>query len=187
MLKAKGGCTESMWEIKSYFWKDISELSERYASLIVSQSSFENNCYSRIELAVRKFEPSRGSFIRYVRFWFFELAKVHIVRGKNRRRMLSLDALSEEDTGYEGSSRRYELQDDLAIIDADFLANEKVASLAGDDIRKLSILNAWKDGYFNDSETASFLAERHGGNTESHRKFITRFRTHCQQTLSKAN
>lgn len=60
--------------------------------------------------------------------------------------------------------------------------NEKIARLATDD-REMVTLNAWANG-LNDKQVSTTLASRFGGNSESHRKFVQRFKAKCQRKLS---
>lgn len=60
---------------------------------------------------------------------------------------------------------------------------EKIARLATDD-RELVTLNAWANG-FNDTQVSTTLASHFGGNKESHRKFVRRFKVKCQERLEK--
>jgi hypothetical protein len=94
---------------------------------------------------------------------------------------MSFEALAGGDVD---GKKTYQFRDELALVDDGLITNEKIALLAEDDSRKLAILNAWSNGDYNDSHTASVLADRHGGNAESHRKFITRFRTTCRGQLA---
>ncbi|WP_213528742.1 hypothetical protein [Paenibacillus cisolokensis] len=77
-----------------------------------------------------------------------------------------------------------EIIDDLAVVDDEMITKERITALAGGDPRRLAILNAWTYDGFNDSQTASLLAQRYGGNTESHRKYVARFRTACRAALA---
>ncbi|MMZ61827.1 hypothetical protein D1872_239970 [compost metagenome] len=80
-----------------------------------------------------------------------------------------------------------EIKDDLAIVDANnCYATEKIAFLAEGDSRKLAILKAWTYQALNDSDTAILLAQNYGGNTESHRRYVTRFKSRCQKALAHA-
>lgn len=84
-----------------------------------------------------------------------------------------------------GESIEFEPEDVLAhgkrVIES-ITFNEKIARLATDDRERIT-LNAWANG-FNDMEVSKTLASHFGGNSESHRKFVQRFKAKCQRKLT---
>lgn len=181
------GCDKSRDSLLLYFKPIIQRMSDEIWYLLRDETAFEQACYRKILNATTKFDPKAGrSFRNYV------LHKLNGVRNKYLtttkylakakrydQNVVSIEALASRDDG-----TPHEVVDGLAVIDDGIIVNEKIALLAEDDSRKLAILNAWSNGEYNDSETASFLAKRYGGNSESHRKFINRFRVTCQKALA---
>ncbi|TCM89652.1 hypothetical protein EV294_112117 [Paenibacillus sp. BK033] len=184
-VQAAQGCLESERALILYFIPIIQRMSKEVWHLLRDESAFEQACYRKVLNAARKYNPAAGRSFRN-----FVLHKLRGVRSKYlavpkyriKLNYLSIEALASKDD--EGNETTYEVPDNLAVIDDALIINEKIALLAEDDSRKLAILNAWSNGEYNDSETASFLAKRYGGNSESHRKFINRFRTTCQKALA---
>lgn len=61
-------------------------------------------------------------------------------------------------------------------VEEDVILNEKIALLAQGDFRKTVVLTEWIKGA-DDKSISLLLAQQIGGKAESHRKFITRFKT----------
>lgn len=84
-----------------------------------------------------------------------------------------------------GESSEFEPQDVLANVEDAVIQksslHEKIIGLASDD-REFFTLNAWSNGD-NDAEISRSLADLFGGNSNSHRRFIQRFREKCQRKL----
>ena len=74
--------------------------------------------------------------------------------------------------------------DVLANVESDVIAKEMTALLAQDDHRKKVILGNWILGNDSSSDISRLLAQTFGGNVESHRKFIQRFRKDCRESLT---
>lgn len=179
---AKAGCTHSLWEIRRRFIPMVVGLSEKYWYRIRDQGSFEESCYVRIDEAIRKFDPNKGSFEWQVTFRIKNLLYQHMSRFKKIR---PSTVYINEDYGEE-KSIALDIPDGLAAVEDIVISNElkkKVALLAEGDSRKIFVLKAWTLGYTNDSEIASLLAQRFGGKADSYRKYIARFRTTCRQAL----
>lgn len=179
--RAKRGDETAMWEVILHFQSYIHQLSERNRNLIRSQSDFEEDCFKRVREAVSTYEPGRGSFVSHVRAKIYERLNRWKKRHLDRSRCLEVISI----TNREGVDLEFE--DDLAVVDRNISLNERIALLAEGDSRRFTILSEWTNPEPNDSNIAKLLAQRHGGNSESHRKFINRFRTRCQQALAYAN
>ncbi|MDQ9094265.1 hypothetical protein [Bacillus licheniformis] len=150
--------------------------SERIAHLIPDFTSFEQECYWRIGKALLAFRDNgreKKALIQKI----IRSVKADFLTGKKRR--------IRYDTSFEGEDGTvWEPEDISANVVGEVLLKEKTALLAQDDPRKKTILAIWNRGCTNDSEISSLLAKRFGGNPESHRKFIQRFRAHCQSQLT---
>lgn len=177
--KAKGGCTESLWLVKYHFWKRVSSYLEETWYKISSEEQFERHCEKVIEEAVNEFMPDmRKSLTKLIEYKLSRAKRRFLKKFKERK--YAFDCTKRQDIYQSG----FDVRDDLAVVDDGVLVKEKIASLAGSDPRKMVVLEAWSQGFTNDSEIALFLAEQFGGKTDSHRKYIIRFRTFCQRTLS---
>ena len=183
-VSARNGCEESYHEILKHFLPRIYSMSDYIWHSVSNETHFEQSCLVGIRDAIERFDPTRGTFSAQVNWRFRQAMRRSADRLRKRRRGYDVESLDEYRKDEDEKGSKYEIVDDLAIVDDRVIVFEKVALLAEDDPRKLAILNAWTNGYFNDSETASFLAKRYGGNSESHRKFILRFRTTCRKALA---
>ncbi|WP_337102388.1 hypothetical protein [Paenibacillus sp. YIM B09110] len=184
-VKAREGSEVSYHEILQHFLPKIYRMSQNIWHSVVNETHFEQSCLVGIQDAIKRFDPEKGAFSTQVNYRFRQALWRSTTRLKKRRRGYEIDSLDVSSSDVEDErSNNYEVEDNLAVIDDSILVHEKIALLAEDDSRKLAILNAWSNGEYNDSDTASFLAKRYGGNSESHRKFINRFRTTCQKALA---
>lgn len=149
------------------------------------ETVFQRKCIDNLERMLTYFDPSKGKFD--------SLAKKTITRTKVRLlndRKHPWDKFKPIDSGIReeddvGAVEEIWIKDDLAVVDDSIIVNERIALLAEGDSRKRVILKAWSEGYFNDSELATLLAQRFGGVEESHRKFIRRFRNNCREKLQQ--
>ncbi|MEK4360870.1 hypothetical protein NYE48_28075 [Paenibacillus sp. FSL M7-1455] len=190
-LLAKGGDVEAMWSLKGYFHPFIIQLSDSCRNQMDSQEKFEDESFRIIEETVSRFDATLGNFR--------QLAVHSIKRRLGRRKRRYRNSLETWNVAFESIDGRFREQDDgftecviedrLATVDERILLNElneKIASLAGSDPRKLAIVNAWTKSDYTDSSIADLLAQTFGGKSESHRKFIARFKSQCKIALACA-
>lgn len=178
-LAAQSGDTNALWAIRARFSFEIERMLKLNWWKFDNEERFWNNCDTRIEEAIRKFDPKKGTLHFQVMWRVHGLLKQHIKRGK-KQDVVFLHWRGDE-VGSVGEA--IEVEDDLAVIDDSYLVNEKIAFLAEGDSRKEMILKSWSDGFYNESELATLLTQRFGGNTESQRKFIRRFKKTCRKRL----
>lgn len=179
--KAQMGDAEALWGIKAHFQPHIHRLSEISRNQISSQCDFEEDCFKRIDEAVKIFDIEKGRFRALVEAKLRE----RLNRWKKRnitktRNFTSVPIISKD------GECSIDVKDDRAIIEDNILVNEEIASLAGGDLRNLAILKSWTYTGNSDTATATLLAQSYGGNAESHRRYITRFKSQCQTTLLSA-
>ncbi|MBO0602742.1 hypothetical protein I2483_13825 [Sporosarcina sp. E16_3] len=85
----------------------------------------------------------------------------------------------------EGQAIEYEPQDVLANVNSRNLEiKETINLLAKEDRRKEFVLNAWADGYTDDTEISHILADVFTGQATGHLSFIKRFRKTCRTVLT---
>lgn len=89
-------------------------------------------------------------------------------------------------TDEEGEVLEFEPVDVLADVESEVIKKETIDLLAKGDRRKLKVLESWVDGNKNDKQISRTLASTFGGNPESHRKYIQRFRKDCRNILATA-
>lgn len=139
-------------------------------------SKLAYECYREI-LRSASHMSDQGSTKGLTIFHIKNHVKRHCDR-KKQREMESLEKMTEE-----WEDKDLDFKDDLAVVDDALLVNEKITFLAGGDVKRRFILKAWSEGYDNESKLAVLLSQRFGGKTESHHKFIRRFRVECQKEL----
>lgn len=187
VAKARGGCKDSYYRIEAYFSPFIEEVVNRYWHELDDYGKFEETCRDYIRDSIKRFDESKGSFETMVKVRISKALRKYIQRAREKRKrygpIISLEnAMSKKDD--DDGLTAIDIIDVKANVDQEFIVKEEIAFLAEGDPRKLAILEAWMNGEYNDSKTAMLLAQRHGGNPESHRKFITRFRTKCRAILA---
>lgn len=118
---------------------------------------------------------------------FMSAAKAIILREKadffKRRSDIDSEISKELLEGEDEEELGYQFEDVSADVEAEVLYKEKVDLLAQDDERKKVVLEHWTKGA-SDSSISELLAQLFGGKSESHRKFVRRFRKECQRILS---
>lgn len=94
-----------------------------------------------------------------------------------------LASLSHQDE--DGQEVEYEPQDVLAnVASGNLEIKETITLLAKDDRRKEFVLNAWANGYMDDTEISHILADVFTGQATGHLSFIKRFRKTCKVELA---
>lgn len=77
----------------------------------------------------------------------------------------------------------FEPKDVLANVESTVINKETADLLAQDDCRRKKIIEFWTDGNTNSKFISRTLASSFGGNEESHRKYIQRFRQSCREQI----
>lgn len=185
--KAQIGCEESLWRIRVEFSSLVYYLSESNRNELKDVSKFEEGCFQRIDHAVRAWNGDHSTLPTLI---YSSLTRyLARERRKYQRYKRSYEVIGMSYRNEDGEEVEIEIVDILADVENEVLNGievGKIALLAEGDPRRLAVLNAWKQGCYNDSDIALLLAKQHGGKSESHRKFISRFRAKCQTALADA-
>lgn len=80
----------------------------------------------------------------------------------------------------------FDPEDVLANVESEVMQKETAALLAQGDCKKTKILGYWLIGNSSSTHISRSLARTYGGNEESHRKYVQRFRKSCAEHLSTA-
>lgn len=151
--------------------------SQRIAHLVPDQTSFEQRCFNSIGYWLERYEGNGRD----------KKALIQRIIARERNKYLKASrkeaALSIEGMRDDGNVS-WEPQDVLTDVEGEVLLKEKTALLTQGDLRKELILKCWSEGCTNMAEISTLLTQRLGGNFEAHRKFIRRFRLHCQRELT---
>lgn len=129
------------------------------------------------QLVEKSFDTTKGNFISVLKTTISKEKSDFLNRRTKNLDEISMEFLAEpqgDELGYQ-----FEASDNT---EDEILFNEKIALLAQGDQRKTVVLNEWSKGAA-DKSISELLAQRFGGKSESHRKFITRFKTDCQKRL----
>lgn len=168
-------CYRNKWIVE-----EVYKYSSKVADRVTNTSIVEH----RILQAVGKYLNEDISRIKN-RSYILKLIQREAYAALKRNR--KEHAIHFADIGYEddtGETIEYEPLDVLANVESDFSAKETITLLAKDDRKRSLILNAWANGFTNDTELSDTLASVLGGQARSHCKFIQRFRIECRGVLS---
>ncbi|MGN7387769.1 hypothetical protein [Sporosarcina sp. SAFN-015] len=147
-------------------------------------TSFEHTCY--VSIGKEIVEKEIKSVAAIARYCINRAAARHLKRSKYEAPTSFRDlAISK---GNDEESAEYEAEDVLANVENALVMKETqketISLLAQGDRRRNLVLNAWANGFTDSREISSILADTLGGKSESHRKFITRFKTECRAVLT---
>lgn len=179
-IKAKCGCEDSLWEIKGVFIRKIHEMSSHNWHSISNEEKFEESCFTKIERAVRTFDPRKGNFYTLVMIKLNSLLRKSRKRYSKKPQVVSLSD-KVDGTDIEIGSM---LIDESAFIDYELMVNEKIALISKGDPRKEMILKLWASGVNKTKYIAGVIAKNQGGNISSHETYIHRFRARCRKALA---
>jgi|SRR5699024_2369340 len=160
----------------------IYTVSDRVRNKLTDQSLFEERCIERVANYLNVCESHRRNK-RYIERLINEVASAVLTRNRNEHAEI-FSELSKKDE--DGEELEFEPEDVLADVEKEVMAKEMTALLAQDDHRKKEILGYWAIGNTNNAYISRSLARTFGGNAESHRKAINRFRKECHEYLNVA-
>lgn len=188
ILAYKNGDEDALEPICKQFLPLLTSMSERVWFKVKNNAHLECRCLLKLKRALHNFDPDKGEARSLITNVIVNERSEYVKgkRGKHRE-TYSFEELSKTDD--KGNKTEFDVKDVLANVEDDVIetisADEKTALLAKGDQKKLAVLNAWKQGFYNDSELSGMLAHSFGGKKESYRKFIQRFRVECQTILSQ--
>jgi len=158
----------------------VESASRLMARKVRDVTSFEHTCYVNIgkEMARREVKSIKAMAIHYIK----RAEANHVKKGKYKHFTYFEDLAK---TGSEGQAIEYDPLDVLANINSRQLElKETITLLAKDDRRREYILNAWAEGYTDDTEISHILADVFTGKSTGHLSFIKLFRKTCRAELT---
>lgn len=132
----------------------------------------------KIKNFLEKFDEEKDDYLAVAKTIITRERFDFMNRRKRDAQMVSKDR-APEGTDLNG----WDIEDPLARAEDTVLFKEKITLLAEGDHRKELILLKWSEGE-HDKNISELLAQRLGGKSESHRKFIGRFKTECKNRLA---
>lgn len=168
----------------SWIINRIYEVSDNVRGLVTDQTLFEERCIKRVGEYLSK-DKERYKHRRYIERLINEVATSVVDRNKNEYAELFSTLLAEHEDEEE-QEIEFEPEDVLANVESEVIRNETIALLAEGDRIKSMVLQSWSDGNDNNASISRTLASTFGGNAESHRRAVNRFRTECRKQLTTA-
>lgn len=164
----------------------VEEVSERIWYKLSDPSSFEYACYTAIGQAIMKSNEVRSveGLARYIANRMAAKMIKERDRRKNKIGIVYFDDIDLNKNDKNAEKMKFEPEDTSTDVESEVIAKEMAALLGQGDQRKIIILGNWINGNFNDSDISRSLGRMLNGNTESHRKFITRFRGECRKRIA---
>src|SRR5690625_4687094 len=166
----------------SWIIERIYEVSDQLRTSVKDQTHFEERCINRISRYI-KGDPRREKHRRYIEGMIQREASDFLSWCQKEDASIFTELVIEDDGEQE---IEFEPLDVLANVESEVIRNETVTLLAEGDCMKSMILQSWADGNDNIASISRSLARSFGGNVESNRKAVNRFRTTCRKQLSTA-
>lgn len=164
--------------------KLVQRKAEEIAHAVLDVSSFEYECY--VDIGRNLLERDEHKSISNLAIYHIRRKTAKHLRRSNYKVNESFEVLAYQDD--EGSEVEFEAVDVLAnvegITEEKEAEKEMIALLAKGDRRKSLIIESWINGHTNDLDLSDTLASVLGGNSETHRKCIQRFRNSCMEHFS---
>ena len=154
----------------------------RNESMVTNTDKLENNIMNRVGKYLSE-DKLRIKNRRYIRRLIYQEIKMALLRFR-KEESVHFSAIQFENL--DGETVEYEPASTLASVESGIELKETIELLAQNDRRRELILNAWANGYTDDREISGTLASTLGGKSESHRKFIQRFKIDCREKLATA-
>lgn len=168
---------------ESWIVSRIYQVSDEMRTKISDQTKFEERCIGKVAEYI-KGDRNRLKHRRHIEWIIQREAHDYLSWAKREHANLFVDLTIEEDQDYGEEEIEFEPEDVLANVLSDVLTKETTDLLAQGDRIKKEIVGHWAIGNSNVASISRMLAHSFGGNEESHRKSITRFRRNCRQVLS---
>lgn len=178
VISYQGGNEEALNDIFRTVSPLVERASEDLEGIVNDVTKFDCRILLKVKNLADDFSEETRDFLSIVKTLISKEKSDFIKRRSKHLEEVSLEYLEtpkENDLGFQ-------LKDPLAGIEDKVLFKEKVTLLAQGDQRRNKILTEWSKGT-NDKGVSLMLAHQLGGNPESHRKFITRFKTECCNRL----
>lgn len=160
----------------------IYEVSDRIRNKITYQTDFEERCIEIVGNYL-SLDKSNCKNKRYIDSLINKVASDSINKRYKKEHYDVFSNFINDDTS-EDEEINLDPPDVLANVEAEIEQKEVTAVLANGDHKKSLILDCWTIGNTNGKSIARMLAHTFGGNAESHRKSINRFRTKCSKKLA---
>lgn len=155
----------------------IYEVSDSIRTMLTDQTKFEERCMKRVgEYLINNVGSEKNK--RYIERLIGEVRSASLRRNKNEDANLFSDMVGKDE---EGEEMEFEPVDALESVESEVVANEMTALLEQGGQRNKLILDCWATGNTNDAEISRVLEHALGGNSESHRRQIGRFRNQCRK------
>jgi uncharacterized membrane protein len=180
----------ALWEIKAYYIPLIEKLQLENWYKMNSETAFEDDCFRKLEYAVRTYEQRRGDFDKRAKALIYQSVKEYCGRRGNRRDVLdSLDDRArtsnerENDSTLLATIKDEKLDVEAAAIE-EVTKQELIEKYAANEVDKLVldiILDA--EGLITQSEITRRLADKTGRTFNSARGVVRSFCARKQAAL----
>ena len=165
------------WEIKAHYMPLIEKLTSDNWHKMNNEVSFIEDCYRKIDYAIRSYNAAKGDFDGRVRTLLNQSVKEYCGRRGNRRK--NLDSVEELSTVDNEETFVFQLRDDAVDVEAqavNAVRSEEIVSNFSNEMDKLIvsiILEA--DEALNQSDLTRKLAEATGRTFNSARGVVRKF------------
>ena len=158
----------------------IEKASNELDRIVLDVTKFDCRIIMKVKRLAETFSKERHDFVAAVKAIVSNEKSDFINRRSRNLEEISYEFLAEPDGGED--SLGYQFTDLSEDVEEEVLFKEKIALLAQGDSRKETILSQWTKGA-TDTSISELLAKHFGGKAESHRKFISRFKSELRGKL----
>lgn len=171
------------FECYKYRWiiQELQRAVNRVSSQVSDTARIERRALQRVGEYLATHEEAFRNKKHITRLIYQETA--FAINHSRRELAVSFEEITFEDK--DGQTVEYEPLDVLAnVASGNLEIKETITLLAKDDRRKEFVLNAWANGYKDDTEISHILADVFTGQATGHLSFIKRFRKVCRTELT---
>lgn len=180
VVSYKNGDEDALNELYREIGPLIESASLEVEKFIHDFTEFDCRVLRELKRLVKTFDIEKHDFVSAAKAIISRTKAQYIRRDSRKSKMLvSMQAIESPD---DDEKLGFQIQDPLAGVEEKILHKERVTLLAQGDPRREVILMQWSKGA-NDKSISELLAQLFGGQAETHRKFILRFRTKCREIL----
>lgn len=158
----------------------IEQASNELDRFVIDVTKFDCRVITKVKKLAETFSKERHDFMAAVKAVISNEKADFAKRRSRHLEEISYEFLAEPDDGEDNLG--YQFADYGEDVEEEVIFQEKIALLAQGDSRKEAILSQWTKGA-TDTSISELLAQQFGGKSDSHRKFITRFKSELRGKL----
>jgi hypothetical protein len=158
----------------------IERASQELERFVEDPTKFDCRMILKTKKLIETFDGEKHDLYSAVKALVSKEKADFIKRRSRRGQLVSMDGIESSNEDEAG----HQFKDERADVESEIMYRERAALLAQNDSRKEIIIREWSKGA-DDKSISELLAQQFGGKWDSHRRFITRFKTECRNLLAE--